>query len=178
MRVLVAYASRTGSTAAIADRIADVLRARGAVVDVSTVGSVESIAAYDAVVIGSAIRLRRWLREAMAFLLQHDKGLRAIPVAFFTVSLTGIHGSHLAQAEAEHTCHYPLYHFEGLSPVSFACFTGALDYSRLTPAEGATVRAFGVNEGDYRDWEAIERWAGELAEELRASERLAEPALR
>jgi menaquinone-dependent protoporphyrinogen oxidase len=54
-RILVAYASRAGSTAEVAEVIGRVLREGGPEVDVCPVGDVHSLAGYDALVLGSAI---------------------------------------------------------------------------------------------------------------------------
>jgi menaquinone-dependent protoporphyrinogen oxidase len=67
-RVLVACASRMGSTAEIADAIADRLRSAGLEVDRTSVGDVPSLDSYRAVVLGSAVYSGRWRREAITFL--------------------------------------------------------------------------------------------------------------
>jgi len=55
MRVLVAYASRTGFTKGIAEFIGERLREHGTPVDVQGVDSVKNLAGYVAFVIGSAL---------------------------------------------------------------------------------------------------------------------------
>ena len=62
---MVAYATKKGATARIADLIGDVLRCNGHDVDVLGVTEVRSIEPYDAVVLGSAIYVRRWRLQAM-----------------------------------------------------------------------------------------------------------------
>jgi hypothetical protein len=54
-RVLVAYGSKHGSTAEIADRIGERLREAGHEVDVLPAGSVTDLDRYEAVVLGSAV---------------------------------------------------------------------------------------------------------------------------
>ena len=61
-RVLVAYGSRHGSTAEIAEAIAATLREAGLAVDCRKAGEVDSLDGYDAVVLGSAVYMRRWRR--------------------------------------------------------------------------------------------------------------------
>jgi menaquinone-dependent protoporphyrinogen oxidase len=48
-------------------------------------------------------------------------------------------------------------------------FAGKLDSSTLGLLEKAAVRGAHASEGDYRDWNEIERWATEIAGQLRTS---------
>ena len=58
MRVLVAYATRSGATGEFADRIAQQLRTPGHDADVERVSEAVNVATYDAFVIGSAVKRR------------------------------------------------------------------------------------------------------------------------
>ena len=75
--VLVAYASKRGSTAEIAEAIAETLRRSGLSVDCIEAGKVSSVASCDAVVLGSAVYIKRWRGDAKHFLRKHDEGLRS-----------------------------------------------------------------------------------------------------
>ena len=66
-KVLVAYDSRLGSTAVVANFIGSVLSEGRASLDIKTVSKVTDLEVYDRVVIGNAIRHDRWLPEAVAF---------------------------------------------------------------------------------------------------------------
>jgi len=166
MRVLVAYATRTDSTAGIAEEIGRALRAHGADVDVRHVETIDSVTPYDAIIVGSAVRVRRWLREAMDFLETFGQDLSGKPVAYFAVSLTGVHRTTRAITEAEHYADYPEARLPEIRPLVKGWFNGALDYSKLMVPEQVFVRTFSVQEGDYRDWDAIRRWAAEAAQAL------------
>ena len=69
--VLVAYASKHGSTEEIAEAIAASLRECGLAADCVAAGAVNSLEGYDAVVLGSAVYMRPWRREARRFLHSH-----------------------------------------------------------------------------------------------------------
>ena len=88
IRILVAYASGTGSTGEVAEAIAEVLRQGGADVDVRAVQDVQDVASYGAIVLGSSIRVGRWLPGAVEFLEDFRRELSSIPVAYFTTCLT------------------------------------------------------------------------------------------
>ena len=55
-RILVAYASRGGSTAGVAEAIGQTLAAGGSEVDVRSMTEIDDVTAYQAVVAGSAIQ--------------------------------------------------------------------------------------------------------------------------
>ena len=61
MKVLVAFASRHGSTREIAEGIAQELRASGHSVAVRPVDAVQGIERYEAAVIGGAVYMGDWL---------------------------------------------------------------------------------------------------------------------
>jgi menaquinone-dependent protoporphyrinogen oxidase len=67
-QILVAYASRAGSTAGVAEAIGQTLAESGAQVEVRPMQDVEDLAPYRAVVAGSAIQGGKWLPEAMQFM--------------------------------------------------------------------------------------------------------------
>jgi len=82
--VLVAYGSRNGGTAEIAEWIADELRTHGLSVDCSSARAVTSVAGYDAVVVGGAIYLRRWHKDARSFVRRYSAELSELPVWLFS----------------------------------------------------------------------------------------------
>ena len=90
-RILVACASRHGSTAEIAAEIADVLRrdVPGAVVDLRDAAQAGEVAGYDAAVIGSAVYMGRWLPAARDLVEEHREVLSAMPVWLFSSGPVG-----------------------------------------------------------------------------------------
>jgi ABC-type uncharacterized transport system involved in gliding motility auxiliary subunit len=81
-KVLVAYASRYGSTAEVAQAIGARLGERDMAVDVKNVEEVKDLAGYSAVVVGSAVRVGRWLPAATKFVQQHKSALSGVPLAY------------------------------------------------------------------------------------------------
>ena len=66
-RVLVAYATKSGSAQGVAEKIGETLTNRGAEVEVRSVKERLDVTSYDAVVLGSAIRMGKWLKSATSF---------------------------------------------------------------------------------------------------------------
>lgn len=160
-KILVAYASRTGSTAGVAEAIGKTLSEGGAQVEVRPMEDVKDLAPYRAVVAGSAIRGGKWLPEAMQFMRTHRAALAQKPFAAFLVcmTLTISKGKYRAQVA---DWLGPVR--ELVKPVSEGFFAGALDISKV-PSFSDRLKfrlsvAFGVwSEGDHRDWNAIRTWA-------------------
>jgi menaquinone-dependent protoporphyrinogen oxidase len=160
-KILVAYASRTGSTAGVAEAIGKTLSESGAQVEVRPMEDVKDLAPYRAVVAGSAIRGGKWLPEAMQFMRTHRAALAQKPFAAFLVcmTLTISKGKYRAQVA---DWLEPVR--ELVKPVSEGFFPGALDISKV-PSFSDRLKfrlsvAFGVwSEGDHRDWNAIRAWA-------------------
>jgi menaquinone-dependent protoporphyrinogen oxidase len=81
MTVLVVYASKRGSTA---ETIAATLRREGQGVCLEKVEDVQTLDTYDAVVIGSAVYMKRWRGDARHFLKKHWKALKQKPFWVFS----------------------------------------------------------------------------------------------
>jgi menaquinone-dependent protoporphyrinogen oxidase len=83
-RVLIAYGTKNGATAGIAEWIAEELREQGFDTDVRSAASVRDIAAYDAVVLGGGLYAGRWQRDAAGFARRHREALTRRPVWLFS----------------------------------------------------------------------------------------------
>ena len=168
-KVLVTYATCTGSTVGVAEAIGKSLSAGGEHVDVLPMRDVQDLSPYQAVVAGSAIQNKQWLPEAMQFIRVHQTELNQKPFAAFLVWMT------LAMRNGEK---YRPFVAEFLAPVrtlvkpvSEGLFAGALDVRKVPSAsERFKFRLsvlFGVwKEGDHRDWNAIQAWAESLRPRL------------
>ena len=164
-KILVTFASRAGSTAGVAQAIADALVESGAEVDVYPMQEVRDIAPYRAVVAGSAIQGKQWLPEAMQFIRTFQTQLARKPFAVFAVCMT------LAMRNGEkyrpQVAEWLMPVRTLVRPVSEGLFAGALDISKI-PSFGDRLKfrlsvVFGVwSEGDHRDWDAIREWASGL----------------
>ena len=84
MRVLVAYATRHGATAGIAELVAAALTTAGLSAEARPVEDVKDAGPYDAVVVGGAAYMFHWLKPAVSFARRHHKRLAARPVWLFS----------------------------------------------------------------------------------------------
>ena len=89
MKVLVAFASKHGSTETIAHHIAEVLAGEGLGVEVRPAGSDLDVGTYDAVILGSAVYTGRWRKAAISMAKTHGAALRAMPTWLFSVGPLG-----------------------------------------------------------------------------------------
>jgi menaquinone-dependent protoporphyrinogen oxidase len=171
-KILVAYATFTGSTAEIAEAIGKILAEGGASVDVRPMKEVTDLTPYRAVVLGSAIQKSQWLPEAMTFVQTYQKELAQKPTAIFLVCLTLAMKSKVAREKSKTTVVEWLKPVRDLiHPVSEGYFAGILNISKI-PYWGARL-GFRISvwtgvwsEGDHRDWSAIHTWAREVATKL------------
>ena len=161
MTVLVAYASKHGSTQGIAERIAEKLRQLGKEAEARSVEEVSDLGSSEAFVIGSAIYYGSWLKEATEWVRRNQAVLAARPVWLFS---SGPLGTEVKDAEPQPK---EIAEFrETIRPRDQRIFFGALDHSRLSFAERMMAKAVRAPEGDFRDWEAIEAWAASIARDL------------
>lgn len=174
MKVLVAYASRHGSTAGIADRIAAVLNEAGHAATVAPVEDAGPVEDYDAVVLGAAAYMFHWLKPAVRFARKHRAALARRPVWLFS---SGPLGTDEVDADGRdvRAAARPR-EFEkltrALAPRGERVFFGAYDPAQETVGLGERIaRAMpaardALPAGDFRDWNDIEAWARQIAAEL------------
>lgn len=154
-RILIAYATRAGSTAEIAAAIGESLAARGYSVDVKSIKEKPNPAPYAAVVLGSAIRMGGWLPEAAAYIKAHQATLAALPVSLFTVHMLNTGADEASRAARQEY----LKAVRPLLPAAQAVyFEGLMDYSRLSFLDRTIAKLVKSVETDHRDWAAIRAW--------------------
>jgi menaquinone-dependent protoporphyrinogen oxidase len=161
MTVLVAYASKYGSTQGIADRIAEQLRQLGKQAEARPMEAVSDPGGYEALVIGSAIYSGSWLQEATQWVHRTPAVEALLPVWLFSVGPLGIEVKDAEQQPKEMAQFQQI-----IGPRDQRLFFGALDPSRLSFTERMRVKAVHAPKGDFRNWQAIEAWAASIAQDL------------
>ncbi len=161
-----AYATKHGATAEIAEKIGQVLREAGLRTDVLPTDRVSDLTPYQAVVLGSAVYIGQWRKEAATFLKANEKALAERPVWLFSSGPTG-EGEPVAFMKGKR---FP----EALQPIAdrirprdIAVFHGSVDMKKLNFIEKWMLKNVKTPVGDFRDWEAITSWATAIADVLK-----------
>jgi len=164
--VLVAYASKYGATAEIAEKIGQLLRQEDLQADVLPVNRVGNLVQYKAVIIGSAVYIGKWRKEAVNFLRTNEKLLAERFVWIFSSGPLGAGDP----VELMKGWRFP----EGLRPIidriqprDIAIFHGMLDIKKLNLFEKFAIKNVKSPVGDFRDWDAITSWTTAIANELK-----------
>lgn len=165
-QVLVAYATKYGATKEIAERIGEVLNQAGVSAEVLAVDCVSSLIPYKAVVLGSAVHMGKWRKEAAKFLQANEEMLGERQVWLFSSGPTG-KGDPISLVEG---WRFPL----GLQPladrirpIDITVFHGSVDMKKLSFLEKWLLKNVKADFGDFRDWKAITSWATTIATHLR-----------
>lgn len=155
-RILVTYATRAGSTVEVAAAIGEAIITRGFEVDVKPVKEKPSLNGYQAVLVGSAIRMGNWMPEAIEFVKVNQGALNQMPVALFTVHMLNREDDEESRANrlAYLKDVRPL-----LKPAEEVFFAGKFDMSRLSFLDRMISKTVKAVDEDCRDWDKIRSWA-------------------
>jgi menaquinone-dependent protoporphyrinogen oxidase len=163
IKVLVACASKMGSTAEIADAVADRLRGAGFDVDRRPAERVRSVDGYHAVVLGSAVYLGRWRQEALTFLRRFDVELSGLPTWLFQ-------SGPLDDSAERRDIELPArvrFHAERIGLHGHATFGGRIDPEHPGGFMAKRLADSGLGK-DFRDFGHVKAWADGIATELGA----------
>jgi menaquinone-dependent protoporphyrinogen oxidase len=165
-RVLVAYATKYGATAGIADKIGQVLREAGLACDVKPAAEVGDLRSYQAVVLGSAVYMGVWRKEAAKFLKANEPLLVQLPVWLFSSGPMG-------EGAVEELMHGWLFPTklqpiaDRIGPRDIVVFHGVVDPNKLNVFERWIIKNVKSPVGDFRDWDGIADWAVTIAAALK-----------
>lgn len=165
-KILVAYASKYGSTKEIAIKISEAIQAAGCQVKILEADSVKDIKAYNAVVIGSGVYMGRWLKSAFKLVKKNKNELKEIPVWFFSTGPTG-EGDPLIETKGWIFPKNLTQEADFIQPKDKALFRGVIHKERLSGMHKWMIEKVGAKEGDYRDWDRIKGWAEGIAKSVK-----------
>jgi menaquinone-dependent protoporphyrinogen oxidase len=188
-RVLVTYATMAGSTAEVAQAVAEEVARSGLQVDLLPLEAIKDLEVYDGVVIGGPM-IMGWHRAALRFLKKHRTAFRRIPLAVFVMALsltrtgeTSVEGLPVCVDEnlpkppvKEGSLNFReryarlsnylkpiLQATRPAKPASVGVFGGRLEYGRLKWwAVLFVMLIIQAPAGERRNWTAIRAWAAGL----------------
>jgi len=163
-RILVAYASRKGSTTEIAQAIGKELVSAGHTVDVIEMKTVTTVEGYTAVIIGAPVYMGKVDTDISKFVAKNRDRLASIPVAAFAVGIAPV----APQIEpVEQVLDDLTNAVSPIQPVAATVFAGKLDPDKMSFIERSMTSLMKVRISDFRDWNAIAVWARELPAKMK-----------
>lgn len=170
-QVLIAYCTRSGSTAEVAEAIGQTVREKGLAVEVKAIAEVDAIAPGTEIVLGTALYIGHLPKEFHQFLIRFESELARIRPWVFVLGPTEKERKQFAAAEEQ--ARKELGKHTSLRPADMRVLGGKFDPAHLKLAfpmsfimkvPGNPLRKLPAT--DIRDWEWIHRWAGAIAEEI------------
>lgn len=172
IKVLVAYASKYGSTQEVAEAIAVTLRENDLLVDLKTMREVKILEEYTAIVLGAPLYMLGWHKEARGFLSRHREALTKRPVAVFALGPLSDEENEWKEVRAQ--LDKELAKFPWLTPIAIEVFGGKFDPEKLRFPDSIIVSLpasplHKMPASDVRNWAVIRAWARNLATQLQSA---------
>ncbi|MCI0711389.1 MAG: flavodoxin domain-containing protein [Chloroflexi bacterium] len=172
MKLLLAYASRKGSTRDTIEKMGERLTDKGFEITVTDCDEVHDVSDYDGIIIGSGIYKGMWLPAAETFLRRFSEALGTTPLAAFILCIRILEPDGREHVMTEYM---PMHLLEKLNVISLEAFAGQLIASEIEWHERwtLTIRYDGAVDPnqtfdeDYRRWDKIYAWVDEIAEKFR-----------
>lgn len=162
--ILVCYATRYGSTKAVAEIISEQLSEMGFEVRLNNLNDNVDLSGIDIVFAGSPLHLGKWLPEAKEFMQFKKSELNKIPVITFTTGIT-------LSEPTEHNLLKAKFAIDDISifviPVESGFFAGRLSGEMLSDTDMQLVKLAGIKDGDYMDADKIKKWVIQTCNNLK-----------
>ena len=163
LTALVAYATHSGATRTLAETLADALRDAGLDCELVDLEEAPDPSGYDAVVLGSGVRVESIEKSAAAWAKQHADALATRPFAFFSCSGSASDPAKGGKQKATDAFLATLDH----TPVATKNFPGWVLMDRIPLHERVLLKSMRTPTGDFRDLPAVAAWGREIAPLLR-----------
>jgi menaquinone-dependent protoporphyrinogen IX oxidase len=174
-KVLVAYVTRHGSTASIAEKIGETLTGQGFFVDVRPIERIakEDLAQYNYHVIGSGTIWAKLMPPFLSFIKDYLDFFMAKPTAIFGVCMTVQRDTLANRKRATGYLEASVKHVPEFKPVvDKMMFGGRFTMSRLTIWESMVLRFFflvtPLTHGDFRKMDEVAAWAEKIGDTFKS----------
>jgi menaquinone-dependent protoporphyrinogen oxidase len=165
-KILLAYASKYGATAEIAQKIRGELQASGFEVDTLPANQVKDVSQYQSVILGVALYMGQWRKEAVQFLKAHQGSLSKQAVWIFTSGPTG-EGDPVEQMQGRLMPEALKAVMDVIGPEEITVFGGKVDPAKMNGFEKWIMKKVKAPSGDFRNWQAISTWTTKLSDSFR-----------
>jgi menaquinone-dependent protoporphyrinogen oxidase len=164
--ILVAYATKYGATAEIANKISSVLEKNGLEAEAKDINTLTDLEDFKAIVIGSAVYYGKWRKEAVRFVVDNSKKLAEKKVWIFSCGPTG-EGEPLELTKGWRVPTKIEAFADEIEPKDIALFHGKIEPSEVNGFEKWIIKRVKAPVGDYRNWKAITDWTHEIIKEMK-----------
>jgi menaquinone-dependent protoporphyrinogen oxidase len=167
--ILIAYSTRAGSTAEVANVIAEVLRDAQLTVEVARMRDLKTLSRYSAVILGAPLYMGQMPGELHRFVNRFPVQLGAHPQWFFV--LGPIRGKPEEFSKAGEQTEKQLKRYAWIQPLETKILGGRFDVDHM-PFPFSLARrlpafpAKDVPPADIRDWKDIRAWASLIARQI------------
>jgi menaquinone-dependent protoporphyrinogen oxidase len=170
--VFVAYTTRSGSTAEVAQAIADSMRRSRLGVDIVPISEVVSIPRMTAVILGAPLYVGRFPKEFHRFLARHRVALEVLKPWCFVLGPTRTNPVDFEAAR--HQAIRQLNRYTWFCPADVRVFGGRWDPKHLPFPFSLAARLPGrlldkMPTADVRDWAEIDTWAAGIARQIKSA---------
>jgi menaquinone-dependent protoporphyrinogen oxidase len=166
-KILIGYATKSGSTEEVAEAIAHEFGEQGFNIDLLSVERIKKLDGYKLIVLGAPLYMMRWHKDMRQFLKNHQKVLTGTPIAIFALGPTHDVESEFQSAISQ--LDKELEKFKWLKPIEKKMFIGKFDPSKIGFPFSLIGPLKNMPLSDERNWGEISSWASSLAEALKLS---------
>ncbi|MDD3406963.1 MAG: flavodoxin domain-containing protein [Methanomicrobium sp.] len=162
-KILIAYATRYGSTKEIAEFMSKTLSEDGYTALAKDINDITDISGYDFIIAGSAIQMGKWLPEAREFMQAFKNQLNNVPLFVYSCGITlNNPDDNITRKALFATDEIKQY----VSPKKTGLFAGSLDKDALNKSDRDLILLARPDCGDYRNFEGIKEWIKAIESEF------------
>ncbi|MBM3138059.1 MAG: hypothetical protein FJZ98_07710 [Chloroflexi bacterium] len=177
-KVLVAYATWTGTTREIAEKIGESLISKGHTVEIRAASEIKQLNGYDAIVLGTSIHASQSVGAFRKFLSKFSRELTSLPTAFFVVCANMMDDKEENRLETLNWLRKVTDKYPNIQPISIGLFGGAVlteskEYIKVNFFLKKVIQSMkqkmdeDYGKSDFRDWDKIVEWSNSLASEMK-----------